>query len=289
MSSTILVILDGWGIGPENETNAVHTAETPSMDYIRENFPGGTLKAHGIAVGLPWQTPGKSDAGHLVIGTGRIPENDDPVQYSISEIVAAQGKVQLKITETVRERHINFFLNGKHEAPFKKEFRVTLPSLKDADPARSPAMAARPITDRILMSIQEGGFDLIITNYPNADVMAHTGNTEAAYEAIRVIDTEIRRLATPALKGDHTLIITADHGNAEKIIDKKSGRPEDHHTTNPVPFYIVGKQFQGMARKTPGDRKPVGLLSDIAPTVLTLMGLPIPPEMTGSDLLPQLT
>jgi 2,3-bisphosphoglycerate-independent phosphoglycerate mutase len=286
-SITILVILDGWGIGSEDESNAIHTAETPNMDYIQSSFFGGALKASGVAVGLPWGVSGDSDRGHIILGTGQIPSSESPIQNSISEIVSSRDYSQLKITEEVREKHITFFLNGRNDNLFQNEFQVILPSMQDVNPTRHPEMASTSITDRALMSIREGGFDFIVVNYPNADVMAHTGNIEATIIAIQSVDAELGRLISSVTDSSHTLIITADHGNADQVLDKRTGRADKEHTKNPVPFYVVGNQFE-KNRDDPSSLlrpKNIGLLIDVAPTVLGIMGIDAPPEMTGSNLL----
>ncbi len=503
----ILVILDGWGIGEENESNPIYRAEPKIIKFIEKNFPAGALQASGLAVGLPWEEEGNSEVGHLTLGAGRIlhqhflkissaidngsffenaelkkafahakknnsavhlvgllsegnvhsslkhlsalvemakregtprvyfqffadgrdspphsvisliqklktenaiaslsgrfyamnrdghwertekvyrvlteteqnlktPEemvkaayardfNDEFIEPSatsgphpildndaviffnfredsmrqisepflnpafkefetkkfqnlcvvtmtkyheqfmtnvafatekienpLGKVLADAGKIQLRIAETQKYAHVTYFFNGYNDKPFQNEYRILVPSEKLAHPDEHPAMMAETITDRAVISLNEGGFDFILVNYANPDITAHTKNYGAVLEAVNVIDHELERLIKSTLGHDHVLFITSDHGNAENLIDLKTGEPETKHNSNPVPFYLVGKQFQKSASKSEGKRlEIIGMLSDVAPTILELMKLSQPPEMTGQSLLEQL-
>ncbi len=503
----ILVILDGWGIGAENESNPIYRAQPQTIKFIEANFPAGALQASGLAVGLPWEEEGSSEVGHLTLGAGRvleqyflkisgciedgsffenpklkeafahakknnsaahlvglfsegnvhsslkhlsallemakregasrvflqlfsdgrdskprsvlealkkflgenilaslsgrfyamnrdghwertekvyrvlteggqalktpeeltkaayardfndefiepaatsgphpIAENDaviffnfredsirqisepflnptfdkfpvknfknlsvvtmtkyqeefeknaafttEKIENTLGKVLADAGKIQLRIAETAKYTHITYFFDGYNDKPFANEYGILVPSEKLAHPEEHPAMMAETITDRAVISLNEGGFDFILVNYGNPDITAHTKNYNSVLEAVKVIDRELERLMKSALGHEHILLITSDHGNAENLIDLKTGEPETKHNPNPVPFYLVGKQFQ-KSIPTPEGKKLeiIGMLSDVAPTILELMRLSKPPEMTGQSLLEQL-
>lgn len=182
-------------------------------------------------------------------------------------------------------------MNGMTEAPFRGEFRVILPPLKDTLRLEShPEMQAEAITDRAIAAINERGFDLIVINYANADTMADTANFDATRKAITAIDKELGRLYKNAIPQDNAMLVVGSHGNAERVLNPLTGNPETNDNRNPVPILLIRKDLSRPRELTPYAETPtIGLLSDVAPTILELMNLPIPPEMTGESLLPQLS
>lgn len=206
------------------------------------------------------------------------------VKNVLGEVLANNNKMQLRISETQKYAHVTYFFNGLHTKPFPNEYRILIPSEKIAHYDERPKMRAEEITNRITVSIQNNEFDFILVNYPNPDIIGHTGNYQAVVEAVKFIDKQIKKLATNTLNNNHTLIITSDHGNAECLLDLKTGEPRTKHEANPVPFIIVDKDYK---KETPsnGDLKKIGMLSDVAPTILDLMNIPKPNEMTGDSLL----
>jgi 2,3-bisphosphoglycerate-independent phosphoglycerate mutase len=214
---------------------------------------------------------------------------DEDVQGTLGQALSVSGKRQLRVAETEKYAHVTYFFNGLKEIPFPGEYRVLIPSSGMFHYDQHPEMMAKPITDRVIAALDEGTFDFILVNYANPDMVAHTGNYDATMEAVRVVDREINRLLVRVLDGDHVMAITSDHGNAEILMDLKTGEPETKHDASPVPFYLVAKNYQ---RKEPVNilaaLPVIGMLSDVAPTFVSLMGLKKPPEMTGQNLLPQL-
>jgi len=214
---------------------------------------------------------------------------NEAVTACLGKTLAEQGKTQLRIAETQKYAHVTYFFNGLQEKPYANEFRVLIPSLDLPHPEVRPEMRAEEITERALVALHENTFDCIVMNYANADIIAHTGNYTATIEAIRVIDRQLEKLVQATLAGGHILLVTSDHGNAEVLLDYKTGNPETRHNISPVPFYLIGNTFK---RKTPLPQAPrlktIGLLSDVAPTILELMGIRKPEEMTGQSLLDQL-
>ena len=194
----------------------------------------------------------------------------------LGQYIADLGLRQLRIAETEKYAHVTFFFNGGRETPFEGEERILIPSPQVATYDLQPQMSAEELTDRLTAAIGSGQYDLIVCNYANPDMVGHTGNLEAAVQAIETIDQCLDRLqqAIHAVGGE--LLITADHGNAERMRDPVTGQPHTAHTTNRVPLVYVGRD---------ADLLENGTLADIAPSLLRMMGLAQPPEMTGRPLM----
>ncbi|MDO8557079.1 MAG: hypothetical protein Q7R98_01295 [Candidatus Jorgensenbacteria bacterium] len=306
--AVILLILDGWGIGNSDDSNPIYAVRPAAFESIASSYPGGALRASGTAVGLPWQKEGSSALGHLMLGSGRtIPErvqkiaftenspqangekHIEPLEKTLGEVLANENKFVMRIGETAREKEITYFFSGLREGPFPNEYRVLIPSERVARQEESPEMRVVSVADRLLVAAREGTFDFILANFTNADVVARTGNYQATMKAVQAIDRELAKIVNVILEEGHTLIITSSHGNAEYVLDLKTGIPEKSDDPNPVPFHIVGKRF-ALRNPTPNPLSPrvVGILPDVAPTILEIMGIERPVEMTGENLLPQL-
>lgn len=210
----------------------------------------------------------------------------DKVEHPLGKILSEKGLVQLRLAETYKYAHVTYFFNGYAEAPFPNENRVVIPSESIPHPDEHPQMMAPAIADRLIEAVQGQAFDFILANFANPDAIAHTGNYRAVEETIRIVDHELERIVA-ALPEETVLIITSDHGNAEELINPMTGRIETQHDPNPVPLYLVGQEFHG--RRFPNqDRlaeETLGILSDVAPTILELFGIEKPPEMNGESLL----
>jgi 2,3-bisphosphoglycerate-independent phosphoglycerate mutase len=199
-----------------------------------------------------------------------------PIHNTFGEYLSNAGLAQLRIAETEKYPHVTFFFNGGDEAVFKGESRILVPSPQVATYDLQPEMSAFALTDQLVTAIESQAYDAIICNYANGDMVGHTGNLQATIVAIETLDTCIGRVvkAMQAIGGE--VIITADHGNAEMMLDTHNNQAHTQHTTNLVPLIYVGRE----ATLNSG-----GALSDIAPTLLSMMGLPQPAEMTGCSLL----
>ena len=195
---------------------------------------------------------------------------------TFGEYISNHGLTQLRIAETEKYAHVTFFFNGGEEKQYKGEDRILVPSPKVATYDMQPEMSAKEVTDKVVDAINTGKYDSIILNYANPDMVGHTGNLEAAIKAIETIDECVGRVVDAIEKNDGVLLITADHGNAEQMIDYTTGAPHTAHTTNPVPIILVG--MEGTTLKD-------GRLADLAPTLLDIMGLKKPKEMTGISLI----
>jgi 2,3-bisphosphoglycerate-independent phosphoglycerate mutase len=194
----------------------------------------------------------------------------------LGAVVADAGKTQLRMAETEKFAHVTYFLNGGQETPFKGEDRILIPSPKVATYDEQPEMSAPELTDRAVEAIGSGKYDMIVLNYANPDMVGHTGDLAAAIKAVETVDTGLGRIAEALKRQGGALIVTADHGNCELMKDPGTGGPHTAHTTNPVPV-VVMSAFHGAVRD--------GGLADLAPTMLDLMGIPIPREMTGHSIL----
>lgn len=216
----------------------------------------------------------------------------EKIENCLAKVVSDAGLRQLHIAETEKYAHVTFFLNGTEERPFPGEDRAIIPSPAVASYDLAPAMSAAEITDRVVRDIQAGTYDVIAMNYANPDMVAHTGNMEATVKAMEEVDACVGRVLDAVLAQNGVLFLTADHGNAEELKNLRTGDIDKEHATNPVPFVIAGKAYEGhtsVAGEVPdGDLSllsPVGMLADVAPTILSVLNIPQPPEMTGAPLL----
>lgn len=202
-----------------------------------------------------------------------VPEN---LHNTLGEYLASLGKTQLRIAETEKYAHVTFFFSGGREDLYAGEQRILVPSPKVATYDLQPEMSAAEVTDKLVAAIQSGEFDVLVCNYANGDMVGHTGVFEAAVKAVEALDTCLGRLYAAVQQAGGDMLITADHGNVEQMVDYESEQPHTAHTCELVPFVYVGRAGAQIAQG--------GVLSDVAPTLLSLMQLPIPSEMTGRVL-----
>lgn len=200
----------------------------------------------------------------------------DNLVNTLGEILAANGKKQIRIAETEKYPHVTFFFNGGREVPFEGETRIMAQSPKVATYDLQPEMSAKELADKLVPEIEAENPDFVCLNFANADMVGHTGIWDAVVKAVETVDTCVGRVVTAALAHDYTVFLTADHGNADYMINE-DGSPNTAHTLNPVPFFIIDNEWKGTIKP--------GKLGDLAPTILTVMGLPVPKEMTGDILI----
>ncbi len=201
-------------------------------------------------------------------------ENDD-LKNTLGEILQQHQKTQIRIAETEKYPHVSFFFSGGREKPFTGERRIMIPSPKVATYDLQPEMSAAEVTEAILPEIRNKTADFICLNFANADMVGHTGVWEAVIKAVETVDSCVEKVVTAALENGYTVFLTADHGNADYEINE-DGSPNTAHSLNLVPFFIIDKEWKG--KLSPGK------LGDLAPTILTVMRLPVPVEMTGNIL-----
>lgn len=198
------------------------------------------------------------------------------LKNTFGELMASQGKKQLRISETEKYAHVTFFFNGGVETPFEGEERILIKSPNVATYDLQPEMSSTELTDKLINAIENGDFDAIICNYPNGDMVGHSGDFNAAVKACEAVDSCIGRVVEAIKNAGGECLITADHGNAEQMKNAATGQAHTAHTSEPVPFIYVGRD---------ADARSGGRLSDVAPTMLHLMGLEIPQEMTGTPIM----
>jgi len=233
-------------------------------------FPRQRVVRFAAAVGMAQY----SDALDKLMGTMFPPQTFENI---LGEVVADAGRTQLRMAETEKYPHVTYFLNGGREEPYAGEDRIMVPSPKVATYDLQPEMSAPELTDKAAAAIASGKYDLIVLNYANPDMVGHTGSLPAAIKAVETVDAGLGRIAQAVEKAGGALLVTADHGNCEMMRDPQTGGPHTAHTTNPVPLLLVGARNRALVGE--------GRLADIAPTLLELMDLPKPKQMTGASLL----
>ncbi|MDC8832141.1 2,3-bisphosphoglycerate-independent phosphoglycerate mutase [Alteromonas gilva] len=225
----------------------------------------------------------KPELSGFVMLTEYSADFDAPVAFPSEKLVNVlgewlekQGKTQLRISETEKYAHVTFFFSGGVEKEFKGEERILIPSPDVATYDLQPEMNSEKLTDELVGAIESGKFDVIICNYPNGDMVGHSGNFDAAVKACEAVDTCIGRVVEALRKVGGECLITADHGNAEQMVDNSTGQAHTAHTSEPVPFIYFGRHAEARTG---------GTLSDVAPTMLHLLGIEQPKEMTGKTIM----
>ena len=214
------------------------------------------------------------------------------VHNCLGEAISKSGLRQFHVAETEKYGHVTFFLNGTIEEAFPGEARALVQSPKVGSYAEEPAMSAAGVTKEAVKAIDSGKYDFVVINYANADMVAHTGNLAASIAACEAVDVSLGEVINHTLSRGGVAVVTADHGNAEELINLQTGEMDKEHSVNPVPCLIIGEDFRGEAGPggdaPEGDLSlltPVGVLADVAPTVLKLLGIEQPPEMSGTPLI----
>jgi 2,3-bisphosphoglycerate-independent phosphoglycerate mutase len=241
---------------------------------------------------LPPQAEGKFDRGsrlediEYVMMTeyeagleAEVAYRADEVDMPLARVISDTGLRQFHTAETEKYAHVTYFINGRRETPFPGEERLLVPSPKVPTYDLQPEMSAAGITDTAVEHIRSGEYDLVIMNYANADMVGHTGVIEATIKGVETVDTGVGRVVEATLAVGGGLLITADHGNAEQLIEYDTGKPFTAHTTYPVPLYLVAPQLAQVKLRTDG------ILADVAPTVLQVMRIKQPGDMTGRTLI----
>jgi 2,3-bisphosphoglycerate-independent phosphoglycerate mutase len=232
------------------------------------DFPEHTMKK----LSLHYSTMTEYDATFKNIN---ILFKNENITNTIGEILERHGLKQIRIAETEKYPHVTFFFSGGREVPFEGEKRILIPSPKVATYDLKPEMSAYEVTDALIPEIENKTADFICLNYANPDMVGHTGIFSAAVKAVETVDKCVERVVTAGLQNGYTIFLTADHGNADYMINE-DGTPNTAHTLNPVPFFIIDAAWRGSLRP--------GKLADIAPTILAMMKIPVPKEMTGEIL-----
>lgn len=241
----------------------------------KQIFPRGKQLKNLYFVTMTEYSPALKENGTIIAFPPEI------VDMPISRVISENDYKQLHASESEKERFVTFYFNGLHNTAFAGEERLIVPSPKVPTYDLKPEMSAKELTDLVLQKIGDGSeYKFTILNYANADMVGHTGNIGSTVKACQVVDECVGRLTNYVIAYNGALIITADHGNAEEMIDPHTGQIDTEHNANPVPFIVVTKEFMGKAQMIQS-----GILADVAPTILNLLDLPVPSDMTGRDLL----
>jgi 2,3-bisphosphoglycerate-independent phosphoglycerate mutase len=276
----------------DNEPVAVVRAGDAVIHYNFRPDRARQLTKAFVLPELPPQAEGKFDRGPRLADLAYVMMTEyeegldaevayraDEVEMPLARVVSEQGMRQFHTAETEKYAHVTYFINGRRETPFKGEDRLLVPSPKVPTYDLQPEMSAAGVTDTAIEHIRSGSYDLVIMNYANADMVGHTGVIEAATKAVEAVDTGVGRVVEATLAAGGGLLITADHGNAEQLIEYDTGKPFTAHTTYPVPLYLVVPQLAQAHLRSDG------ILADVAPTILQVMGIPQPKDMSGRSLL----
>lgn len=268
----------------ENKANSSMSFDPYAVKYHKTHFP------QEVIVNPPFKRGTK--IGNLVFVTMTQYENNlendiafQPVVVNmpLSRVLSENNIPQLKITESEKERFVTFYFNGQRETSFSGEDRMIIPSPKVPTYDMKPEMSAYELTQILINKIREQKYPFILVNYPNPDMVGHTGNIQATIMAIKTIDNCLAKVTQEAFSFDYSVIVTADHGNAEQKINPQTGDISTEHTSNVVPFIYIDSKYQGTFTKLQ-----TGILADVAPTILSLLNIRKPEEMSGRNLLEEL-
>lgn len=262
--------------GIKNEAFDPYNEKYANTNIQNENEKIETFKRNVTVNNLYFVTMTRYEEG-LPADVAFPPQN---IKNPLCKVIADNGLKQLRITETEKERFVTYYMNGQEETMYPGEDRVIIPSKGVKSYDEAPEMSAYEIAEEMISRIQENEYDVIISNICNGDMVGHTGNLEAAIKACEIIDEVIGKIATAVMAKGGVLMITADHGNVEEMINNETGAVDTEHSAYPVPLMIIGKQYINKPLMLP-----TGILADIAPTMLKIMGIPKPSSMTGRELI----
>ncbi len=306
---TIACMMDGQGATAYSAEEALNNAYAKNVEdelieptvILDKNGPVGLIKKTDAAIFFNFRpdrarqlTEALAKIDGLLLVTLTQYEEGLPVKvaflpqyitHPLARVLSEAGKTQFHIAESEKYAHATYFFNGGVEKPFAGEDRATIPSPAVTSYDQKPEMAAYEITEKILSVLEKKKYDFIIVNFANGDMVGHTGNLKAATKAIEVLDECLGKIAAKVLDQDGAMLITADHGNCEEMIDLETGEMDTEHSTNPVPLFIIGKEYQVTGKPAPKSSEPQGILADVAPTILEIMQIPQPKEMDGKSLL----
>ena len=259
-------------------------ARQVSRMFSQENFPFTDAKT-GVTLGFERSTGFLApyyvgfavyDSSFENVGVAFPP---DEITNTLPQYLAELGKKQLHIAETEKYAHVTFFFNAKLEPPVEGETRIVIPSPKVATYDLQPEMSAYPVTEKVLEELDKGEYDVVILNFANCDMVGHTGDMDAATKAVHAVDECVKKVTDKILAMGGSAIVTADHGNADQMLADDGVGVFTQHTTNPVPVILVSEEFKSVTLRKDG------VLADLAPTLLDIMNLPQPKEMTGASLI----
>lgn len=248
-----------------------------TKSHIQQQAPSQTFTRQKILQNIMFVTMTEYERGLPTV----VAFPPETVAMPLGRVLSERGLRQLRMSETEKERFVTYYFNGQREDAFPLEDRIIIPSQKVPTYDLKPEMSAREITQALLEKVSLNVYDVIVVNFANPDMVAHTGNLQATITACEVTDECVGKIVTAVTERGGVVLITADHGNAEELINNESGEMDTEHSTYPVPLIICSKQTQSQTNKT----LPKGILADIGPTILKILNIPRPAEMTGRELL----
>lgn len=215
----------------------------------------------------------------------------DLVANPLARVLSDSGKRQLHLAESEKYAAVTYFFNGLKETPYPSEHWIIIPSQKTGHPEESPALSINEVNDRLFQAIDDNIYDFIVVNYANSDLVAHTGNFQAGLEVVKIMDEKVDQTIAKAIENNYAVIVTADHGNLEQMINPTTGEIDTQHNLNQVPFWLIDPEYKLKSLRFSSESQnreklAIGTLADIAPTILELMEINKPPEMNGQSLLP---
>lgn len=284
----LLVVVDGWGIAPPSSQNAISLAKTPFFDDISSTYKTFILDAAGENIGLSPDMCGNSELGHLHLSSGRVihERGNGAVKNCIPEVISRAGKRQYYISETKKYGHLAFYFNGRNSKAFKNVDYALVQASHVIDYSKNPRMKTPDVAQQLSSVISRGQHEFYMTNFPNIDKVAHSGNIDATIEACERVDDSLKRLVEVVLSVGGDVIVTSDHGNGEQMIETKHDQVENQHTTNPVPCIIIGEKYKQIEIGSKlHERKIDGPITRVAPTVLDILHIDPPHEMDQVSLL----
>lgn len=243
---------------------------------IQKQDTGATFKRQKVLQGLYFVTMTQYE-DNLPVDVAFPPQH---IKNPLCKVLATNGLRQLRMTETEKERFVTYYMNGQEEVIYPGETRIILPSKGVKSYDQAPEMSAYEIAEHMIDNINQDKADVIIANICNGDMVGHTGNLQASIKACEIVDDVVNKIVQAVLPKGGVVMITADHGNVEELINNETGEVDTEHSVYPVPLFIIGQQFQGQAKMLPS-----GILADVAPTMLSIMGIPKPSTMTGRALI----
>jgi bisphosphoglycerate-independent phosphoglycerate mutase (AlkP superfamily) len=288
----ILLIIDGWGIAPPTRGNALAAALMPNFKALLSKYPAASLAVPAASLAVPAASAaaGKKinlSSNYAVLGVGRLKAGKDDI--SLFDVFKRQGINYLSIAEAEKFAYAAYFFSGKKKLP-KDNFLLARSGMAD-DYALAPELATPKIAEELVRKIKSRAYGFIVAVLANLDLTAHTGNFDAAVKAAEIADSALKIITKAALDSKGVLIISSASGNAEEMAEKKTELPNKKDSVNPVPFVVIGRQFEGKTlgfKEAPGGDlalvAPVGTILDIAPTILKIMNLEIPEAMEGKPL-----
>jgi bisphosphoglycerate-independent phosphoglycerate mutase len=283
----VMIIADGFGEGKPGKGNAIDQAKTPYLDSLRKGYFFAALEADPKKLGLEGLEVLDSKSGHMILGSGQVPKNGSDgelleggaVDVCLGSVISQKGMGQLRVAEVEKYGHVTKFFDCEHEEAFENEdYALIIPDFETAHYQKKPEMNAAEVSRRVLREISTGKYAFVVINFGNADVVGHHREIDETIEAVEAIDRNIAEIVPVVIDLFGAAIITSDHGMVEE--KKPSGKETHNHTKSPVPFYLVGEGFE--KKEYPKEGK--GSMLDVAPTVLTLLGQPVPAEMKGKSL-----